>query len=128
MPGSGMQPGQSLIAMEDICQSYRMGEQHLPMLDNTTLTIRHGESCAFSPSGQRQRVAITHALVGESVPILAGESTSNLDGDTAQDIMDPLLELNRTQAVTLVMVTHDIDLALRLDRRQHHQQRSGFDG
>ena len=47
MPGSRMQPGQSLIAMEDICQSYRMGEQHLPVLDNITLTIRHGESCAI---------------------------------------------------------------------------------
>ncbi|TBV01023.1 ABC transporter ATP-binding protein, partial [Stutzerimonas kirkiae] len=33
--------------MEDICQSYRMGEQHLPVLDNITLTIRRGESCAI---------------------------------------------------------------------------------
>ncbi len=71
--------------------------------------------------GQRQRIAIARALVGEPILILADEPTGNLDSDTAQDIMRLLLDLNRAQAVTLVMVTHDLGLAKQLGRCLHVQ-------
>ena len=242
MSGSGMQPRQNLIAMENICRSYCMGDQRLSVLDEITLTIQRGDSCAIVGSsgsgkstllnilglldqptsgrlvldgldmasvtqderanirnrligfvfqsfnllprfnaldnvalpllyrgysrhqarqqayrqlerlgladrtnhrpadlsgGQRQRVAIARALVGEPALILADEPTGNLDSSTAQDILNLLLELNQTQSVTLIMVTHDSELARQLNRRLYvqngrikelAQQRNGNDG
>ena len=67
--------------------------------------------------GQRQRVAIARALVGNPSVILADEPTGNLDSTTAQEIMDLLLNLNREQQVTLIIVTHDPHIADRLERK-----------
>nr|WP_223849452.1 ABC transporter ATP-binding protein [Dickeya solani] len=67
--------------------------------------------------GQRQRVALARALVGEPAVLLADEPTGNLDAETAQEILSLLLDINRQRALTLVMVTHDEQLAQRLQRR-----------
>ncbi|WP_235525389.1 ABC transporter ATP-binding protein [Photorhabdus heterorhabditis] len=66
--------------------------------------------------GQRQRVAIARALVGKPSLILADEPTGNLDSVTARDIMTLLLSLNREQGATLVMVTHDGEIAKNMQR------------
>jgi putative ABC transport system ATP-binding protein len=61
--------------------------------------------------GQQQRVAMARALVNEPEVILADEPTGNLDSKTSAEIMGILSELNRERGITIVMVTHDHDVA-----------------
>lgn len=66
--------------------------------------------------GQKQRVAIARAIVGKPEIILADEPTGNLDSAMGNDIMNILLELNRVDGTTIVMVTHDPNMAQRTHR------------
>ncbi|MCB1756252.1 MAG: ABC transporter ATP-binding protein [Gammaproteobacteria bacterium] len=66
--------------------------------------------------GQQQRVAIARAIVGMPDVILADEPTGNLDTARSREIMDLLLDLNRNQAITIMMVTHEPDMAEYADR------------
>ncbi|MBO1741097.1 ABC transporter ATP-binding protein [Leifsonia sp. TF02-11] len=67
--------------------------------------------------GQKQRVVIARALVGDPEVIFADEPTGNLDSVTGKQVEDLLFELNAEKDITLVVVTHDSDLAARCDRR-----------
>lgn len=69
--------------------------------------------------GQKQRVVIARALVNDPRIIFADEPTGNLDSNTGRVVEDILFALNREQGITLVIVTHDEELAARCDRRIH---------
>ena len=64
--------------------------------------------------GQRQRVAVVRALINRPGLLLADEPTGSLDRDASENIADLLVELNRSEQVTLIVVTHSLELAQRV--------------
>ena len=64
--------------------------------------------------GQRQRVAVVRALINRPKLLLADEPTGSLDESTAESIADLLVEINRTESVALIVVTHSVKLAERI--------------
>ncbi|MDA7535431.1 ABC transporter ATP-binding protein [bacterium] len=64
--------------------------------------------------GEKQRVAVARALINEPSLILADEPTGALDSETGEKVADLLLEVQQEKGVTLVVVTHDLDLAARV--------------
>lgn len=69
--------------------------------------------------GQKQRVAIARALITHPQIILADEPTGALDSKTSKDMMALLKEINRSEKVTMIIVTHDPSVAAQTDRRIH---------
>ena len=78
--------------------------------------------------GQKQRVCIARAIVNNPSVIFADEPTGNLDSNTGEVIQDLLFGLNKAKGITLVIVTHDLDLAAKCDRQIHSKDGQIIDG
>jgi macrolide transport system ATP-binding/permease protein len=94
----------------------RRVERAKAMLGMLGLGDREGNTPAQLSGGQQQRVAIARALINRPSLLLADEPTGNVDTRTSHDIMQQLTTLNREQNVTIVVVTHEADIAEYADR------------
>jgi putative ABC transport system ATP-binding protein len=83
----------------------------LSALQRVGLEGREHHTSSELSGGQQQRVAIARAIVTDPVVLLADEPTGNLDTKTSREIMDLVTSLNRDQGITVIMVTHETDIA-----------------
>jgi len=93
--------------------------QAIDTLEMVGLGDRMGHRPSELSGGQRQRVAIARALVTHPSIVFADEPTGNLDTQTGQEIMEIFNSLNRDRKVTVLLVTHEADIAAYADRIIH---------
>jgi putative ABC transport system ATP-binding protein len=87
------------------------------LLEEVGLTARAHHYPSQLSGGEQQRVALARALANQPKVLLADEPTGNLDTTTGQHVIDMLFDVNRSRGTTLVLVTHDRDLAARADQQ-----------
>ena len=113
-----------LDALENVCLPARMARTPAPqadargreLLDRVGLKERMEHKPYELSGGEQQRVAIARALINEPDLILADEPTGNLDSHTGQEIIELLCNLRTEKQTTLIMATHDANLAARAPR------------
>ena len=94
-------------------------ERAMATLEQLDLADKSTNRATDLSGGQKQRAVIARALVGNPRIIFADEPTGNLDSVTGRAVEDILIDLNRAQGITLIIVTHDEELAARCARRIH---------
>jgi putative ABC transport system ATP-binding protein len=113
----------SLTAMENILVPMEIAGRRdasaraRALLEEVGLSQRGHHYPSQLSGGEQQRVAIARALSNEPKIILADEPTGNLDSNTGRTVIDLLLSINRARGTTVVVVTHDPDIASMADAR-----------
>jgi putative ABC transport system ATP-binding protein len=92
-------------------------ERGLKALKSVELEEKAGSKAADLSGGQKQRVCIARALINNPSILFADEPTGNLDSTTGKNVEDLLFRLNKEHGITLIIVTHDHDLAARCGRQ-----------
>ncbi|BDR57082.1 ABC transporter ATP-binding protein [Xylocopilactobacillus apis] len=92
-------------------------EMALKAIDAVGLSEKKNNRASDLSGGQKQRVCIARALVNNPNIIFADEPTGNLDSQTGEKIEDILFDLHRNKQITLIIVTHDDDLAAKCERQ-----------
>jgi ABC-type lipoprotein export system ATPase subunit len=104
------------LACSDVALRDGAGERAERLLKRVGLGERKSHRPSELSGGERQRVAVVRALINQPQLLLADEPTGSLDHASAQQLGQLLLELNREEGVTLIVVTHARDLARRMGR------------
>lgn len=113
----------TLSALENVCvplellRAKDVRKRALELLDRVGLGDRAQHYPVQLSGGEQQRIALARALAANPAILFADEPTGNLDGDTSAQIEELLFTIHRESANTLIMVTHDADLASRADAR-----------
>ncbi|WP_442588005.1 ABC transporter ATP-binding protein [Pedobacter sp. AW31-3R] len=112
----------TLTALENIMVPLELrGEKNIrpramDLLDKVGLSARAGHYPVQLSGGEQQRVSLARAFSNTPTILFADEPTGNLDGETSEKVIKLLFDLNKEAGTTLIIVTHDLELASRTDR------------
>jgi ABC-type lipoprotein export system ATPase subunit len=106
----------TLAGFNDDSSRRKLQDRAMTLIKAVDLSDSIGKNPGELSVGQRQRVAFARALINEPILLLADEPTGSLDSETAKNISNLLLELNRDFKTTLVVVTHAMTLADKMDK------------
>lgn len=112
----------TLTALENVMVPLELrGENNVyqrarDLLDEVGLSERHNHYPVQLSGGEQQRVALARAFINEPRVLFADEPTGNLDAETSDKVESLIFELNQARGATLIVATHDLELANRCDR------------
>ena len=108
---------ENILAPLEIRGARGARERARQLLADVELTERAHHYPSQLSGGEQQRVAVARAFANDPSILLADEPTGNLDSRNGRHVFDLMVEMNRRRGATLVLVTHDAELAARADRR-----------